>query len=428
MHRRVSVIPGPFTAAVAARLSDLGEREIEGVLVGLVNKSMVVPLGPVRPDGPSRFAQLATIRAHGTHELTTRHEAAATQRLRNRWVIDLIGGKPRAGHPDERRWFKAVEDDFATVRGTLHDTLRERPDPAGCFIVGRLTMFWYFHGLVPEGGRWYSLARDIPGATPLDRALVAFGLAGERGLAQRMDVARPLIEEGLRAGADRPPDRDIEFGEALLQVAGGAMLAGDQVTAADLARRALRIAEQHGDELLALTARARLSLNPHDPAADSAPEIYRHAIERDNHFAAYLAANGAMMRAAVQGDPAAGLRWTDRIIALNRRHDIGQAPSVLEIRANLLTMLGRPVEALTLYSAARVHNSRAGVPWPSRDVTAALLARATDAVDRTRFEDAWQAGRHLTLADIEPLSDAPAPESAVDPAADPALDLSRTGR
>lgn len=405
VHRRISVIAGPFTTATAAQVTGLGAGEIESTLVALVSKSMVVPLGPARPDGPSQFAQLATIRAHGRNELLARHESPAADRMRDQWVVDLIAAKPRAGHRDERAWFKTVEDDFAAVRATLHDTLRQRRDPAGVFVAGRLTMFWYFHGRVPEGGRWCALAREVTGATPLDQVLVLLGKAGEWGLAQRMDLATPLIEEGLRIAAARGPDEDILFGEALLQVAGAAMLAGDQMTAADLAGTALQIAERNDDRLLALTARARLALNPQGPQADSAPEVYLEAVEHDNHFAAYLAANAAMMRAFVRGDPATALHWSDRIIEVNRRHDIGQAPSLLEIRANLLTMLGEPVEAVKLYSAARFHNSRAGLPWPSWELTTGLLARATDQVDRTRFEDAWQAGRHLTLADIDLAAD-----------------------
>jgi len=44
------------------------------------------------------------------------------------------------------------------------------------------------------------------------------------------------------------------------------------------------------------------------------------------------------------------------------------------------------------------------VPWPSRDVTAASLASATAQMDRTQFENAWRAGRHLTMTDIVPLT------------------------
>lgn len=401
VHRRIACVAGPFTVAVAARISGLPTGETESVLAGLVHKSMVVALGPARPAGPSQFAQLATIRAHGLHELATHHEAEAARRLRNEWVARLIAAKPRAGHRDERSWFDRVQDDFACVRATLHDTLRRQPDPLGPLVVGRLIMFSYFRGLVPEFARWCALGQEVTGALAIDRAIVTLGLGSARGLAQRMDLAAPLIQEGLRIGADRTPDQDVLFGDTLVEVAGGMMLGGDQASAADLTRRALRIAERHDDGWLDLSARARLALNPMDAAADGAPDIFQEALEREHHYAAYLAANGAMMRAIALGDPAAGLSWSDRIVTLNREQGIGQGPSVLEIRANLLVLVGEPVEAVKLYSAARFHNSRAGLPWPSREVTAGLLARATAEVDRTRFEDAWQAGRDLTLADVE---------------------------
>ena len=409
VHRRTAVVPGPFTADAAARVAGVDRADVDDVLVGLVHRSMLGALGPTRPGGPSRFAQLTTIRAHGQHELASLHEAEATARARDARVAELVGARPRLGHPDERRWFQALDDDLAAVRATLHHTLALTDDPLGCRLVGQLTMFWYHHGLVPEAGRWFALARGVPTASALDRALVLFGVAVERALAQRMDVADPLIAEALRVGEDRTPDEDVRFGEGLLELAGGVQLANDFAGAADLARRALGIADRHDDEGLALIARARLAMLPGDPAATaSAPEIYA-AAEAGNHYAAHLAATAATLAAVARGDAATGLEWSDRILALHRRHEIGQAPVVLEMRANLLTMVGRPLEAVRLYAAARAHNRRAGLPWPSRDITAALLARAADLLDRTRYEDAWRSGSGLTLTDIVP----PAPVEPV---------------
>ena len=56
-----------------------------------------------------------------------------------------------------------------------------------------------------------------------------------------------------------------------------------------------------------------------------------------------MAANRAVVRAMVVGDVPGGLRWSDRILELNRGHDIGEAPVVLEMRANLLTLAGDAV-------------------------------------------------------------------------------------
>ena len=64
--------------------------------------------------------------------------------------------------------------------------------------------------------------------------------------------------------------------------------------------------------------------------------------------------------------------------------------------------------AVRLYSAARVHNQRAGMRWPLRPVTAELLGEAAVALDRVAYEDAWQAGARLTLDDLEPAC-APSP-------------------
>ncbi|MBM9467489.1 BTAD domain-containing putative transcriptional regulator [Nakamurella leprariae] len=414
VHRRVATIAGAFTTTAAARVSGVDPAGVADLLAGLVDKSMLVPLGPLRDDGPSQFSQLATVRAHARRALSDAHETTAAARRRDGWVTALVEAKPPLGHPDERRWFNELDDDLASIRATLHDAV-QTSDAAACLIAGRLTMYWYHRGLVPEGARWAELARHINTASALDQALATLCAAGGQALAGRLDLAVPLIQEALLIRSDRTRDEDIAFAEALLQTAGGVQLAGDQAVSASLARRALRIADDHQDPSLALIARARLALDPSGPTATDAEAIYGAAMHAGNHYAAYLAASGAVLRAALRQDSSTGLAWSDRILALHRRQDIAQAPVVLEIRANLMTMAGRVQEAVRLYSAAQVHNSRAGLPWPSRDFTAALLARATEQLDRTRFQDAWDSGRALTLDQVELVTSGEADRPVAEP-------------
>ena len=94
------------------------------------------------------------------------------------------------------------------------------------------------------------------------------------------------------------------------------------------------------------------------------------------------------------------MAWTDRSVAQYRELRIRESPSLLEIRANLLTLAGDMPGAVRLYSAARAHNQRAGMRWPVRDLTTDLMRTATGALDRVEFEQAWQEGVHLTLDDL----------------------------
>ena len=74
LHRVVSVVPGPFTAGLAAALDDRPVDETADLIAALVHRSMLVPLGPAGPGRPSRFAQLATVRGHAGHASVSRRE------------------------------------------------------------------------------------------------------------------------------------------------------------------------------------------------------------------------------------------------------------------------------------------------------------------------------------------------------------------
>jgi hypothetical protein len=92
--------------------------------------------------------------------------------------------------------------------------------------------------------------------------------------------------------------------------------------------------------------------------------------------------------------------WSDRMVAQYGRLQVPDIANLLEVRANLLTLAGDMPGAVRLYSAARAHNQRAGMRWPLREVTTELMRAATGALDRVEFEEAWQRGAHLRLADL----------------------------
>jgi hypothetical protein len=88
------------------------------------------------------------------------------------------------------------------------------------------------------------------------------------------------------------------------------------------------------------------------------------------------------------------------MVSQHRALRVREGPTLLELRADLLALAGDAPAAVRLFAAARAHGQRAGMRWPSREITTELMARATAALDRVEFEDAWQQGGRLSLDDL----------------------------
>ena len=175
LHRALSVIPGPFTAAPAAALVERPAPEVRVLLARLVHCSLLVPLGPVAPGRPSRFTQLATVRGHAAHAAAADSDALVA--ARDRWVAALATSPPPLGDAAEPDWFAALDDDLAAVRATLQHALADAPSPLGVQVASRLGLYWYYRGMMVEARHWQELATSPVGAV-LDQAVVRLMLGG----------------------------------------------------------------------------------------------------------------------------------------------------------------------------------------------------------------------------------------------------------
>lgn len=402
LHRAVSVVPGPFTAELAAALAGRPVAEVRTVLARLVHCSLLVPLGPLGPGRPSRFAQLAIVRGHAAHSIDET-ETADLVATRDRWVAGTADRMPRLGDADEPDWFAALDDDLAALRATLQHHLVDAPSALGVRVASRLGLYWYYRGMMVEARQWQERA-TVPDGDPVDRAVVRLMLGGSLAMASRRDLAVPLFEAGWAIARDAHTAR---LGEALGILAGALFVAGDAGLGERNAALVATAATATGDPTVALLARLAAALSsaataePADVIA-RASDVYDRAVAADNTFVAWMASDAAADAALAARDVTTGMLWSDRMVAQHRTLRVREGPSLLEVRADLLTLAGDAPAAVRLYSAARAHNQRAGMRWPLRPVTTALLGEAAGALDRVAFEDAWQAGARLTLDDLEP--------------------------
>ena len=424
LHRNLTVLPGPFTAAAASGVSDpsdWNDRDTEAgdLLPLLVERSLLVGLPPSRPGGPSLFRQLATVRAHAARGL---EDAGATARQRDRrraWALGLTERRPAYGSFAEAAWYYAIDDDLPAVRGVLEDEFRPRHQQtgplsdgvsvAGVMITTRLIDYWYYRSQTADSAAWMGMVQQALGSgvplEPAEKALALAGIASIRCLQGRADLAAPFIGRILAQVGQLPDDRRVEVGHALGLLSSAIWSTDDVDLLCNVHVAMAAISDDVGDERLAAFSDAIdcLIALPATELSESyrrAAALYDRAMSADHAFAAWTAAGACSIVALQQGRPAEGLRWTDRIIDIHWRLGTRRGGWYLETRANLTCLAEDYEQAAALFAAARSHNRRGGIAWPRRSFTTDLQNRAAKALGEERFARAWRRGEQWSLADV----------------------------
>lgn len=407
LHRRLCALPGPFTAELAQALVE-GTSARHGVidhLTRLVHRSLLVPVGPSRPGGTSRFTQLTTVRGHARY--TAGDEAREATELRDRWTVQLARSRPRLGTLTERTWMEAVDDDLAALRTTLHRNLVDAPGAAGIALASRLGLYWYFRGMTIEGRRWLERASALESlGEPLDRAITRLNLGAAHCLQTRGDLGVPQVEAGMMALRDAADADPLLLGDALALLAGPLFNVGARGLLTETTAQLGLLAERSGDEHLGVLAEMsalHVLLLGDAQATDllaRCTAIYDRASRAGNSYAAWLVAMRAAIVCLGTGALTDGLDWSDRMLDAQLTTGNRNAAAAFGVRANLLAAAGAAREAVRLYAATGAQHESIGMRWPRDEVTRALLDRMTGLLDRHAVEQARAEGQNLTLADL----------------------------
>jgi DNA-binding SARP family transcriptional activator len=412
LHAAMSVVPGPMTARMAAALAGKRPGEIEGLVAGLVHRSLLVTEGPLRAGGASRFAQLAIVRGHGAHALgdTGLEEAAGR---RDQLLIDTVAGRPRIGLTGEAEFHSGLDDDLPALRAGLHRTLIDQPSAGGVSLAAGLGRYWYFRGMMIEGSRWVDLAlARLDLARPVDAAILHAGLAAVNIMRKDFPNARPHLD-ALIAAADLATGADLlligdEFARLTAPVfpreeAGMLRELADQVTA---------IAGRTGDANSTLMARvATLRGYPRAPGEQraEAADVHEAALAAGNRWVGWVSAGVAVRACLAADDIGAGLDWAQRAMEDFLALGVRASPQFVELYGTLHARRGDYRAAVRLLGAAREQNRRAVMRWPARPETPAILEEAARRLGAAAYEEAWQAGRGLQVADLARPAALPAP-------------------
>jgi predicted ATPase/DNA-binding SARP family transcriptional activator len=273
---RLAVFAGGWTLDAAESVCDAGLSP----LGSLVDKSLVRS----RPDAASgtRFSMLETVREYALERLTASGELEAVRDRHASYYGDLaVRLQPILETPaavDE------AEREHDNVRVALAHAV-ERGDGAIALRLCGIARFWYARGYLGEGGSWIEHALALGGDPSVQRARVLYVGATiawsngdpERAIAygeESLQLARELGDEMAEIGAltalglahqtagnldaslehhhraldaARAGGRDRWTAIALSNIADLEIMAGDHVTADELARESLEIHRRIGD-------------------------------------------------------------------------------------------------------------------------------------------------------------------------------------
>lgn len=400
LHRRVSVLPGPFTADVAralvapgsGTLSHVDADAVPDLLAFLVHRSLLVGVPPDVATGRPRFRQLATVRSHARRALVLDGEMPYAEDARDRWVHSLVALGPRPFGPDHG-WHDRVDDDYDAVRGTLHRLLVEDPQPAGVALVTGLGGYWYLRRRLIEGLSWLELAASVPDGDPVDAAEVQCALAVRLVLQGRTDLALPHVERA-RAGLalDVPVDQLGTLAWALAGLAYALLTGSERALVSELTGDVRDVAAGTADAglLLATDALAQTTSYPPDPTA--VQQVYERAVAQGATFAALVCASFFSLFALLTADPELGAVWVERGRELHERVGGRAFSGFDENRANFAAMAGEHAAAAALYGASSAAAYRDGTVWPRQGASRDLLRQTEEALTREQFLEAWRVG------------------------------------
>jgi predicted ATPase/DNA-binding SARP family transcriptional activator len=323
LHRSVSALPGPFTVAAADGVhrgsGTAGDTaETADLIARLVHHSLLVPLRPARPGGPSRFTQLATIRGHACHAAAA--DGLRLHRSRDEWVTGIVRDKPPLGHVTESAWFDALDDDLPALRATLQHLLVEDPSANGVWLAGRLGTFWYFRSKTTEGRAWAERALEHEHlADPLSAALVRLSLAHHLSSGGQDDFAEPHIATAIALldASGHAASRIVAEVQTLLTRS--LVMAGGLRCAHRIAERVRAVAASTAADpelgLLAETCATLVGSGDGLGTEEELAALHRRALDLGNVHVALLVAGMAVIAAFHAGDPARAQAWSDRMIA-----------------------------------------------------------------------------------------------------------------
>ncbi|WP_173037716.1 BTAD domain-containing putative transcriptional regulator [Phytohabitans flavus] len=148
--RRLAVQADGCTLEAAEAIcaaADLPRQDVPDLLARLVDRSLVVRLGP-------RYRLLESVAAYCLERLTEADELAVTRRRHLHYYTALAEqAEELLRGPDQGHWLRVLDTEAANLRSAVDFALREGDSDAGLRLVNALAWYWFLRGRLDEARR-----------------------------------------------------------------------------------------------------------------------------------------------------------------------------------------------------------------------------------------------------------------------------------
>ncbi|MFG2001030.1 BTAD domain-containing putative transcriptional regulator [Spirillospora sp. NPDC048911] len=145
LARRLTAFSGGFTLEAAARVCGPSLYEVDDLLAGLTDKSLV------QSDG-GRYRMLETVRAFCAERLAEAGEEEELRRAHAAYFLDLAErAEPELRAADQLDWMARLAAEGGNLRAALRWAVRAEPATA-MNLIGALSWYWWLRGVRSELG------------------------------------------------------------------------------------------------------------------------------------------------------------------------------------------------------------------------------------------------------------------------------------
>ncbi len=420
LFRRLAIFVGGCTIESAAAVCDPdGELGIDmlDALASLVDKSLLRQIQS--PNGEPRFLMLETIREYGLERLA---EGAENETVRHRHE-DQFAALARRAEPEllgsrPKEWLDRLEMDRDNLRAAIGRAADDGRIELALDMAAALWRFWQQRGHLVEGRETLRGLLDRPGAAGRTgaRARALGGLGGVAYWQADIASAGHAYEEALEI--ERELDDPGGLAGALYNAGFVAALTGDHAGARARYDEAIRIYEAIGDR--------KSLVNVHEALVfilyHSGDYAAARAVEEENLAA--LRTAGETFRIASALSLLSGINIKDHAFAAAHKSlgeaiglfrqagDMQRIVSLLIMAGMLAVVEGDPKGAALLCgAAARLKEPLGDIATPMHLLgldDPAPVARG--ALGEEAFEEAYAAGRSLSLDEMVQLVQGKTPQ------------------
>jgi predicted ATPase/class 3 adenylate cyclase len=400
LFARLSAFAGSFSLQAAEEICDT---EVD-TLAALVDLSLL------KPTGESRFLMLETIREFALERL---EESGTSGAVRSRHAHHYLAlakrGEPELEGAEDREWLARLDAERDNFRAAFAFAQEQGLPELALRLVTALRWYWSARGSIAELRRWLDEALERAGDTlPEQRAdaLQAAALnaywAGDYDQTER--YAQQMLELARGLG-----DREREV-SALTKLGAAAGELGELPRSRALMEEALEMARKLGKpERLALSlsnsAWAALQEGDYVRAAELSEEslaVGEGVLDSAGAAGAHLNLSEARLRL---GDPARAAQSAREglQLAATRRDPLLVGEALLALAASVA--VEDPPSACRLIGASAKLREEAGATLGSieSELYEELLRSLQSMVGNTTFDDAYEEGRNLALAEAVEL-------------------------